>query len=109
MGERTIRKYRDQGELPSQQPRPPRTYRTRIDPLEPYWAEIKAFLEADSRLKPMALLDWLKQKYNDPETGRGADHAIRFGGRWNGGCRNGNSTTGSSRRSSFLKCIMRGT
>ena len=71
MGERTIRKYRDRGQLPSQQQRPPRTDRTRTDPLAPYWGEIEAFLEADSRLKPMALLDWLKQKYNDPETGEG--------------------------------------
>ena len=71
MGERTIRKYRDKGILPSQQPRPPRTYRTRPDPLEAYWPEIEAFLEADPRLKPVALLDWLKQKYNDPETGEG--------------------------------------
>ena len=71
MGERTIRKYRDKGELPSQQPRPPRTYRTRVDPLEPFWPEVEAFLESDSRLRPMALLDWLKQKYNDPETGEG--------------------------------------
>lgn len=71
MGERTIRKYRDQGILPSQQPKPKRTYRTRIDPLEAYWPEIEAFLEADPRLKPVALLDWLKEKYNDPETGEG--------------------------------------
>ena len=71
MGERTIRKYRDQGALPSQQPRPPRTYRTRTDPLEPFWPEIEEFLENDPRLRPVALLDWLKQKYNDPETGEG--------------------------------------
>jgi hypothetical protein len=71
MGERTIRHYRDKGELPSQQQRPPRSYRTRTDPLEAYWPEIESFLEEDSRLKPFALLDWLKQKYNDPETGEG--------------------------------------
>ena len=71
MGERTIRKYRDQGTLPSQQPRPPRTYRTRTDPLEAFWPEIEEFLENDPRLRPVALLDWLKQKYNAPETGEG--------------------------------------
>ncbi len=71
MGERTIRKYRDQGTLPSQQPKSPRTYRTRTDPLEPFWPEIEEFLENDPRLRPVALLDWLKQKYNAPETGEG--------------------------------------
>jgi hypothetical protein len=71
MGERTIRKYRDKGILPSQEPRPPRTYRTRTDPLEAYWPEVEAFLDADPRLKPVALLDWLKLKYNDAETGEG--------------------------------------
>ena len=69
MGERTIRKDRDKGILLSQEPRPPRTYRTRPDSLEAYWPEIEALLDADPRLKPVALLEWLKQKYNDSETG----------------------------------------
>lgn len=39
MSEKTIRKYRDAGQLPSQIKRPARTYRTRQDPLEaiPLW------------------------------------------------------------------------
>ena len=66
MSERTIRKYRDAGILPSQQPRQRREYRTRRDPLEPYWSEVEELLREDSQLRPFALLDWLKQKYNPP-------------------------------------------
>ncbi|MCL4207197.1 MAG: winged helix-turn-helix domain-containing protein, partial [Pirellulaceae bacterium] len=66
MSERTIRKYRDAGILPSQQPHQPREYRTRLDPLEPYWPEIEELLHRDPQLRPFALLDWLKQKYNPP-------------------------------------------
>jgi transposase len=67
MSERTIRKYRDADLLPSQIERPQRTYRTRPDPLKEFWPEIEERLEQDRRLKPYALLDWLKQKYNAPE------------------------------------------
>ena len=66
MSEKTIRKYRNAGLLPSQMERPQRTYRTRPDPLEEFWSEIEERLEHDSRLKPYAILDWLKQKYNSP-------------------------------------------
>ena len=66
MSEKTIRKYRDKDLLPSQIERPVRTYRTRPDPLEEFWPEIEARLQQDRRLKPYALLDWLKQKYNTP-------------------------------------------
>ena len=64
MSERTIRKYREGGRLPSQRPRAPRDYRTRKDPLEPFWPEIEELLRQDPQLRPFALLDWLKQKYN---------------------------------------------
>ena len=67
MSEKTIRKYRDTDLLPSQIERPARTYRTRPDPLEEFWSEIEERLEQDSRLKPYAILDWLKQKYTSPE------------------------------------------
>jgi len=67
MSEKTIRKYRNAGLLPSQMERPQRTYRTRPDPLEEFWSEIDERLEHDSRLKPYAILDWLKQKYNSPD------------------------------------------
>ena len=64
MGEKTIRKYRDANRLPSQIEQPARTYRTRKDPLEPFWGEIAELLDNESGLKPYAILDWLKQKYN---------------------------------------------
>ena len=46
MSEKTIRKYRDAGQLPSQIERPERTYRTRPDPLAEFWDEIDALLQA---------------------------------------------------------------
>ena len=67
MSEKTIRKYRDADLLPSQIERPVRTYRTRPDPLAEFWPEIEERLQHDRRLKPYALLDWLKQKYNTPD------------------------------------------
>jgi transposase len=67
MSEKTIRKYRDAGQLPSQIERPERAYRTRTDPLAEFWDEIEGLLQADSRLKPYAILDWLKQKYNSSD------------------------------------------
>jgi transposase len=73
MGEKTIRKYRDANRLPSQIERPVRTYRTRQDPLEDFWGEIAERLEEEPRLKPYAILDWLKQKYNPPAGEEGED------------------------------------
>jgi Mu transposase, C-terminal domain len=67
MGRETIRKYRDADRLPSQIERPERTYRTREDPLGEFWSEIEGLLEQEPRLKPYAILDWLKQKYNPPQ------------------------------------------
>lgn len=66
MSEKTIRSYRDKNALPSQVERPPRTHRTRVDPLEAFWPEVAELLESDSRLKPITLLDWLQQKHNVP-------------------------------------------
>ena len=71
MGQRTIRRYRDANILPSQRERQPRDYRTRKDPLESFWPEIEDLLKEDPRLRPFALLDWLKQKYNPPAEGPG--------------------------------------
>ena len=67
MSEKTVRKYRDGDQLPIQIERPRRTYRTRQDPLAEYWGEIEVLLESDRRLKPYAILEWLKQKYNPLE------------------------------------------
>ena len=67
MSQKTVRKYRDADQLPSQLERAERSYRTREDPLTEFWDEIEALLQHDPRLKPYAILDWLKQKYNPPE------------------------------------------
>jgi transposase len=67
MSQKTVRKYRDAGRLPSQIERPERTYRTRPDPLAEFWSEIESLLQQDSQLKPYAILGWLKQKYNSPQ------------------------------------------
>ena len=67
MSEKTVRKYRDADQLPSQIEGTERVYRTREDPLSEFWDEVTALLEQDPRLKPYAILDWLKQKYNPPE------------------------------------------
>jgi transposase len=64
MSEKTVRKYRDSDQLPSQTERPGRTYRTRPDPLADYWDEIEALLRSDWRIKSYTILGWLKQKYN---------------------------------------------
>jgi hypothetical protein len=67
LSEKTVRKYRDIARLPSQMERPECSYRTRPDPLESYWDENVTLLEGDRQLKPYAMLDWLKQKYNRPD------------------------------------------
>ncbi len=67
MSQKTVRKYRDADQLPSQTERPERTYRTRQDPLAEFWSDIEGLLQQDSQLKPYAILDWLKQKYNPPQ------------------------------------------
>lgn len=77
MSEKTVRKYRDSERLPSQMERSPRSYLTREDPLREFWPEIEALLANDSRLKPYAILDWLKQKYNPAEGPPRVTDAVR--------------------------------
>ena len=77
MSDKTIRKYRDADQLPSQMERPKRTYRTRQDPLAEFWDEIEVLLQGDSNLKPYAVLDWLKQKHNSREGEPRVTDAIR--------------------------------
>ena len=43
MSEKTVRKYRDVNQLPSQTERPERSYRTRQDPLAKFWLKSKSF------------------------------------------------------------------
>lgn len=64
VAKKTIRKYRELDVLPSQIVHPPRTYRTRQDPLDRYWPEVEELLTSQPRLKPFALLEHLQQKYN---------------------------------------------
>ena len=59
MDEKTARKYRSLGALPSTQKRP-RTYRTRLDPLAALWPRAQARLEAEPRLRANTLFDWLQ-------------------------------------------------
>ncbi len=77
MSQKTVRKYRDTGQLPSQIQRPKRNYRTRQDPLAEYWDDIESLLQQDSQLKPYAILDWLKQKYNPPQGEPRVTNSIR--------------------------------
>jgi hypothetical protein len=62
MDEKTARKYRDSGKLPSEVVRP-RTWRTRQDPFEEVWPEVLARLEAEPKLRAFALFGWLQEKY----------------------------------------------
>ncbi|MGH9569459.1 MAG: IS21 family transposase, partial [Candidatus Angelobacter sp.] len=62
MDEKTARKYRELGCLPSDQ-KQPRTYRTRIDPLAQLWPRAQARLEAEPRLRAKTLFDWLQSEH----------------------------------------------
>lgn len=44
-------------------PREPRTYRTRVDPLAPFWPEIEGLLKLDSKLKAYALLEEMLRRH----------------------------------------------
>jgi hypothetical protein len=63
MDEKTARKYRKAGALPSQLPRNQRTWRTREDPFAEVWPEVEARLEEEPRLRPFALFAWLQEQY----------------------------------------------
>ena len=62
MDEKTARKYRDSERLPSQT-RPPRTWRTRVDPFAEVWPEVQERLEAEPRLRAFTLFGWLQDRY----------------------------------------------
>ena len=62
MDEKTARKYRDLQKLPSAS-RSPRTWRTRVDPFAEVWAEVRARLEAEPRLRAFTLFGWLQGRY----------------------------------------------
>ena len=60
MTDKTARKYRDDGRLPSER-KTARDYRTRVDPFSDVWAEVQQKLEGEPALKASTLFDWLQQ------------------------------------------------
>ena len=58
---RTVRKYEQLGELPSEL-KEPRSYRTRPDPFEKDWAEVERKLKAAPELEAKTLFDWLCER-----------------------------------------------
>jgi hypothetical protein len=62
MDEKTARKYRRLGALPSQCP-PSRTWRTRDDPFASVWDEIRPLLDLNPGLQAKTLFDHLQRRY----------------------------------------------
>ena len=62
MDEKTARKYRSLGALPSTRKRS-RTYRTRKDPLAELWQKAEVRLVAEPRLRAKTLFDWLQKEH----------------------------------------------
>jgi hypothetical protein len=62
MDEKTARKYRDLGRLPSEVA-PERTWRTREDPFAEVWPEVHEQLQEAPGLEAKTLLVWLQGKY----------------------------------------------
>ena len=74
MDEKTARKYRDLGKLPSElQAERIRTWRTREDPFDEIWEMVKSFLENNSGLEAKTLFEHLQRQY----PGRFSDGQIR--------------------------------
>jgi len=61
MSEKTARKYRDDGKLPSEQ-KSEHTWRTRKDPFENDWPEIRELLENSPRLEALTIFEHLQRK-----------------------------------------------
>lgn len=64
MDEKTARKWRRLGDLPSK-PREPRQYRTRLDPFAGVWGEVEQLLERDASVEAKTIFDYLCRQ--DPE------------------------------------------
>ncbi len=62
MDDKTARKYRTRGTLPSVS-KTPRTYRTRTDPFAGVWEDVAARLASEPRLTAKTLFDWLKTEH----------------------------------------------
>lgn len=72
MSEKTARKYRDSGKLPGEV-RPSHTWRTRLDPFEAVWGEVRAHLEREPGLEARTLFEAIQRQY----PGRFADGQVR--------------------------------
>lgn len=62
MDEKTTRKYLKAGKLPSQLKKP-HTWRTRKDPFEEVWEEVRALLEVNPGLEAKTLFGYLQERY----------------------------------------------
>lgn len=72
MDEKTARKYRRLGRLPSEM-RVEHTWRTRLDPLAGVWEELRGFLRTNPGLEAKTLFGYLQRR----EPGRFADGQLR--------------------------------
>lgn len=72
MSEKTARRYRDLEKLPGEV-RPVHDWRTRPDPFEAVWAEIRGHLEREPRLEARTLFDALQREH----PGQFADGQLR--------------------------------
>jgi hypothetical protein len=61
---RTVRKYEQLGQLPSEQ-KLPRTYRTRVDPFAEDWPDLEAMLQQAPELEAQVLFAWLCERRPD--------------------------------------------
>jgi transposase len=70
MDEKTGRRWRRVGKLPSES-REPRKYRTRSDPFADAWSQIEAILESDAGVEAKTIFDWLcrenPEKYQESQ------------------------------------------
>jgi hypothetical protein len=62
MDEKTARKYRETGLLPSEL-KQEHTWRTRVDPFEDTWPEVAGLLSVEPNLEAVTLLRYLQRKY----------------------------------------------
>lgn len=74
MDEKTARKYRELGKLPSEiKAERTRGWRTREDPFEDVWYEIKTFLESNSGFEAKTLFEYMQRQH----PGRFPDGQVR--------------------------------
>ena len=64
MNRRTAGKYLDLGKLPSETPPVERRWRTREDPFEEHWPEVRQWLENAPELEAKILFEHLCEKYS---------------------------------------------